>query len=156
MKNHAYFGIILMLTKWVESLSKRYYKVRWNYYKLRQLSLLQSAMDCYYKLRQLFYYKVRHGLLQIATVLQSAKNLLQIATRITKCDEFITNCDRYYKVRWLLQIATVQLDYAAFTEERKTDNWFLGGRTNDKIWQYNKSRLSLFLLDNRKWRAYHL
>ena len=42
--------------------------MRWNYYKLRQLSLLQSAMDSYYKLRQLFYYKVRHGLLQIATV----------------------------------------------------------------------------------------
>ena len=36
-------------------------------------------MDCYYKLRQLFYYKVRHG-------------LLQIATGITKCDD-------YYKLR---------------------------------------------------------
>ena len=67
----------------------------WNYYKLRQLSLLQSAMDSCYKLRQLFYYKVRHG-------------LLQIATGITKCNGFITNCDRYYKVRWILQIATVQ------------------------------------------------
>ena len=66
-------------------------------YKLRQLSLLQSAMDSCYKLRQLFYYKVRHG-------------LFQIATGITKCDGFITNCDRYYKVRWLLQIATVQGD----------------------------------------------
>ena len=31
----------------------------------KQLSLLQSAMDSYYKLRQLFYYKVRHGILQI-------------------------------------------------------------------------------------------
>ena len=50
-----------------------------NYYKLRQLSLLQSAMDSCYKLRQLFYYKVRHG-------------LLQIATGITKCDD-------YYKLR---------------------------------------------------------
>ena len=79
MKYHAYFGIILMLTKWFESLSKNYYKVRWNYYKLRQLSLLQSTMDCYYKLRQLFYYKVRRG-------------LLQIATGITKCDD-------YYKLR---------------------------------------------------------
>ena len=75
-----------MLTKYVKSLLKNYYKVRWNYYKLRQFSLLQSAMDSYYKLRQLFYYKVRRG-------------LLQIATGITKCDEFITNCDRYYKVR---------------------------------------------------------
>ena len=63
--------------------------MRWNNYKLRQLSLLRSAMDCYYKLRQLFYYKVRHG-------------LLQVATGITKCDRIITNCDSlvYYKVRW--------------------------------------------------------
>ena len=53
--------------------------MRWNYYKLRQLSLLQSAMDSCYKLRQPFYYKVRHG-------------LLQIATGITKCDD-------YYKLR---------------------------------------------------------
>ena len=58
------------------------------------MELLQIAMDSCYKLRQLFYYKVRHG-------------LLQIATGITKCDGFITNCERYYKVRWLLQIATV-------------------------------------------------
>ena len=36
-------------------------------------------MDSYYKLRQLFYYKVRHG-------------LLQVATGITKCDD-------YYKLR---------------------------------------------------------
>ena len=53
--------------------------MRWNYYNLRQLSLLQSAMDSYYKLRQLFYYKVRHG-------------LLQITTGITKGDD-------YYKLR---------------------------------------------------------
>ena len=46
---------------------------------MRKLSLLQSAMDSYYKLRQLFYYQVRHG-------------LLQIATDITKCDD-------YYKLR---------------------------------------------------------
>ena len=57
-----------------------------------QLSLLQSAMDSYYKLRQLFYYKARYG-------------LLKIATGITKCDGFITNatgitkCDDYYKLR---------------------------------------------------------
>ena len=68
--------------------------MQWNYFKLRQLSLLQSATDSYYKLRQLFYYKVRHG-------------LLQIATGITKCDQFITNFYGYYKVRWLSQTATV-------------------------------------------------
>ena len=80
MKYHAYFGIMLMLTKQVESLSKNYYKVRWNYYKLRQLSLLQSATrfitncDRYYKVRWI-YYKLR-----------------QVLTGITKCDD-------YYKLR---------------------------------------------------------
>ena len=83
--------------------------MRWNYYRLRQLSLLQSAMDCYYKLRQLFYYKVRQG-------------LLQIATGITKSDGFITNCDRYYKVRWLLRIATVQTHLKAFTDSNCHEN----------------------------------
>ena len=57
-----------------------YYKVRWT---------VITNCDSF------FYYKVRHG-------------LLQFATGITKCDGFITNFDRYYKVRWLLQIATVQ------------------------------------------------
>ena len=37
-------------------------------------------------MRQLFYYKVQQV-------------LLQSATGITKCDNFITKCDRYYKVR---------------------------------------------------------
>ena len=40
------------------------------------------------------YYKVRQV-------------LLQTATGITKCDNFITKWDRYYKVRRLLQSATV-------------------------------------------------
>ena len=53
--------------------------MRWNYYKLRQLSLLQSAMGSFYKLGQLFSYKVRHGLLPLRQVLQSAM--------------IITNCD---------------------------------------------------------------
>ena len=74
------------------------------YYKVRQLFLLQSAMVCYYKVRQLFYYKVRQV-------------LLQSATDITKCDNFITKCDRYYKVRRLLQSATEHtLAYNAFLE----------------------------------------
>ena len=57
-------------------------------------SLLQSVTSVitkcdsffYYKVRQLFYYKVRQV-------------LLQSATGITKCDNFITKCDDYYKVR---------------------------------------------------------
>ena len=48
-----------------------------------------------------FLYKVRHG-------------LLQIATGVTKCDGFITNCDRYNKVRWSLKIATVQLTTSTY------------------------------------------
>ena len=66
------------------------------HYKVRQLFLLQSAMVCYYKVRQFFYYKVRQV-------------LLQSATGITKCYNFITKCDRYYKVRRLLQSATVHV-----------------------------------------------
>ena len=50
-------------------------------------------MVCYYKVRQLFYCKVR-------------QLLLQSVTGINKCDNFITKCDRYYKVRRLLQSAT--------------------------------------------------
>ena len=64
------------------------------YYKVRQPFLLQSAMVCCYKVRQLFYYKVRQV-------------LLQSATGITKRDNFITKCNRYCKVRRLLQSATV-------------------------------------------------
>ena len=63
--------------------------MRWNYYKLQQLSLLQSARDIYYKLRQRFYYKVRHGFMnKLRQVIQIAMNLLQIATGITKCDDY--------------------------------------------------------------------
>ena len=47
---------------------------------MRQFSLLQSAMDSYYKLRQLFYYKVRRGLLQIATGITKCDNYYKIAT----------------------------------------------------------------------------
>ena len=63
-----------------------------NYDKgLLQIATAHFITNCdkgYYKLRQVRYYKLRQGLLQIATC-----TLLQIATRI------ITNCDRYYKLR---------------------------------------------------------
>ena len=41
-------------------------------------------------------------------LLQNAAVLLQSTTVITNCDDFITKCDNYYKMRRLLQIATVQ------------------------------------------------
>ena len=69
------------------------------YYKVRQLTiiLLQSATSVITKCDslQLFYYKVRQVLLQSARV-------------IKKCDNFITKCDRNYKVRRLLQRTTEQ------------------------------------------------
>ena len=67
---------------WVYLSSDHLFQV---YYKGRQLFLLQSAIVCYYKVRQLFYYKVRQ--------------VLQSVAGITKCDNFITKCDDYYKVR---------------------------------------------------------
>ena len=64
--------VIYMFTRKIKTV---YCKVRWNCYKLRQLSLLQSAVCSYYKVRQLF--------------------LLQ------KASGFITNCARYCKLRWI-------------------------------------------------------
>ena len=68
MKYHSYY-INVDEVSWITF--KNYYKVRWNYYKLRQLSLLQSAMDSYYKVRWI-YYKLRQ--------------ILQSAMIITNCD----------------------------------------------------------------------
>ena len=52
---------------------KVYYKMRWNYYKLRQLSSMDS---CY---ETAFYCKVRHGSLRIAM------GLLKKGTIIVNC-----------------------------------------------------------------------
>ena len=54
-------------------------------------------MDSCYKLRQLFYYKVRHGLIQIAsgitkydTVYYKLRQVLQSAMIIANCDSTAT------------------------------------------------------------------
>ena len=101
------------------------------YYKVRQLFLLQSAMVCYCKVRQLFYYKVRQV-------------LLQSAAGITKCDNFITKCDRYYKVRRLLQSATVQgLTGFIITDSILTTHWpYLCSELNSDI--HHKTCTCLF------------
>ena len=72
------------------------------YYKMRQIFLqnvtailLQNATEVYYKMRQVF-------------LLQNATILLHIVTAITNGDDFITKRDSYYKMRRLLQTATVQ------------------------------------------------
>ena len=97
MKYHASFGVILMLTKFNYSQkvitkcdgiitncdSLVYYKVRWTVVTNCDSFFITKCDTVYYKLRQ---------------VLQSAMDLLQIATGFTKCDD-------YYKLRqyrWFL------------------------------------------------------
>ena len=59
-------------------------------------------LSCHLKRCYTVYYKLRQ-------VLQSAMNLL-----------YITNRDRYYKVRWLLQIATVHLSSRGWQVARQS------------------------------------
>ena len=40
--------------------------------------------------------------------------------------------------------------------DKSNVTWFLRGQTSEKNWHWKKSRLSLFILDNRKWRPFHL
>ena len=68
-------------------------------YLIHYDSLLQNSTEVYCKMRQDFYYKMRQFFLQNATI-------------ITNYNNFITKCDSYYKVRRLLQIATVHLTKA--------------------------------------------
>ena len=52
-------------------------------------------------MRQLFYYKLLQTLLKNAPafLLQNATDILQKVTVTTKCNDFITKCDVYYKMR---------------------------------------------------------
>ena len=52
----------------------------------------EHPFQVYYKVRQRFYYKVRQV-------------LLQSATGIAKCDNFITKCDRTYVLFGALQVS---------------------------------------------------
>ena len=89
--------------------------MRWNYYKLRQLTLLQSAMfftncgsffitNCdtvYYKLRQ---------------VLQSAMDVLQSAM-------IITNCDSILGGNWRGSYSWGYKEYNAITTHTSLSQW---------------------------------
>ena len=79
---------------------EQYVKGFQRFYAGEDVRPVTSALARFYHLFQV-YYKVRQVLLQSATAF-----LLQSATSV------ITKCDRYYKVRRLLQSATVQ----GFTE----------------------------------------
>ena len=71
--------------------------------------LLQNAIDIITKCDSYFTTKCDGSLIQNASgfLLQNATILLQNAADITNCDNFISKCDSYYKMRRLLQIATV-------------------------------------------------
>ena len=71
--------------------------------------LLQSAMVCYYKVRQFFYHKVRQV-------------LLQSATGITKCDNFITKCDDYY---YKVRLYTVRSACKTHSFRYEAELWYL-------------------------------
>ena len=64
----------------VESLSKNYYKVRWNYYKLRQLSYYKVRWTVITNCDSFFITKCDKVYYKLRQVLQSAIGLLQIAT----------------------------------------------------------------------------
>ena len=66
-------------------------------------------MTVYYKMRQIFLQNAAAILLQNASgfLLQNETVLLQNATVISSCDNFITKCGSYYKMRRILQIVTV-------------------------------------------------
>ena len=69
-------------------------------------SLLQNAIDITAKCDSYFITKCNKDLLQNASGF-----LLQNARVITKCGNFITKRDNYYKMQRLLQIATIHLCY---------------------------------------------
>ncbi|XP_071959919.1 adhesion G-protein coupled receptor G6-like [Antedon mediterranea] len=57
---------------------------------MRQLRLLKSVTDGYYKVRQVGYYKVRQLVLQSATGITKCDNFVTKPTGITMCDNFVT------------------------------------------------------------------
>ena len=73
-------------------------------------TLLQNATDIITKCDNYFIIKCEKSLLQNTSdfLVQNATALLQNATVVTSWDDFITKCNSYYKMRRLLQIATVQ------------------------------------------------
>ena len=71
---------------------------------------LQSLTDIITKFKSCFITKCDKDLLQNALgfLLQNATVLLQIATFVTKCVDFIEKRDTYYKICSLLQNTLVQ------------------------------------------------
>ena len=79
-------------------------------YLIHYGSLFQTATGIVTNCNSYFIIKCDRSLLQKASgfLFQNVIVLLQNATGITKCDDFIKKLDSHYKMRRLLQIATVQ------------------------------------------------
>ena len=60
-------------------------------------------------MRQLLYCKMQQKFITMCVWF-----LLQNATAITKCNDFIAKCDSYYKMQHLLQNAMILLQNATF------------------------------------------
>ena len=67
-----------------------------SYYKVRQLAITKCDSLYFYKVRELVITKCDSYF-----ITKCDKCYYKSATGITKCDNFITKCDRYYKVRRL-------------------------------------------------------
>ena len=108
---------------------EQYVKGFQRFYAGKDVPPVTSALARFYHLFQV-YYKVRQVLLQSATAIFVTKCdglLLQSATAflLLSVTSVITKCDRYYKVRRLLQSATVHtslvniLNWAQYLLKRK-------------------------------------
>ena len=89
--------------------------MRWNYYKLRQLSLLQSAMD-FTNCNSFFITKCDTVYYKLRQVLQSAMDVLQSAM-------IITNWDSTLDGNWRGSYSWGYKEYKAITMHTSLSQW---------------------------------
>ena len=78
-------------------------------------------MDCYYKLRQLFYYKVRLGLLQIATGIKKYDDYYSI--QLGKQDQKIFSLTATMNKENVLKIVWIKFLPLSLNYIRELKNW---------------------------------
>ena len=78
-------------------------------------------MDCYYKLRQLFYYKVRLGLLQIATGITKYDDYYSI--QLGKQDQKIFSLTATMNKENVLKIVWIKFLPLSLNYIRELKNW---------------------------------
>ena len=97
---------------------------------MRQLILLQSAMACYYKVRELYYYKVRQVLLQSVTILfQSVTEHGSVWTVQSGSDKVMEPLmhNKLYKIPVAGSKLSVLLIICLLTEAKRTQEKILDG-----------------------------